>query len=215
MGKTMIVSIVIDHLQRLQLRESSVAYIFCNYKERGNQNLVDLLSSLLADVLRHVPEAYPSIKDALSKHREHGTRPLINDLEGYLQQALSHQRRNFIVIDALDEYQDNHYDLEELVSVLRKLQASTNMNILTSSRSIPSIENLFWESSRLEISADISDIEEYVEGQILRLTGQVRGDPTLQERIKSEIAQAAGGMCVPLIRGRQAPFTDSDQISTC
>lgn len=69
-------------------------------------------------------------------------------------------------------------------------------NIFATSRDIPDIASVFIQSSVvLEIVARESDVRKYIQCQMDRLRGFIRGTP-LQDEICTEIVKSMGGMYV-------------------
>ncbi|KAH8781602.1 hypothetical protein BGZ57DRAFT_977207, partial [Hyaloscypha finlandica] len=105
-GKTMISSIVMDHLNTKFVNDASVsiAYVYCNYQPQQEQKPADLLSSLLKQLAQKQPAMLIDVKNLYEHHRGKGTRPSIDDIIRVLDSAIRLYSRVFIIIDALDEY---------------------------------------------------------------------------------------------------------------
>jgi len=61
-GKTVMASISIDHLNTMaRCEDVAIAHIFCNYKSKAQQTIVDLFASLLKQLLRDQPDLTASV----------------------------------------------------------------------------------------------------------------------------------------------------------
>ncbi|KAK0767029.1 hypothetical protein N5P37_000761 [Trichoderma harzianum] len=79
---------------------------------------------------------------------------------------------------------------------LFELQRGYKIKILTTSRPIPEIMDLFNNSNvtKLQIRAETSDVTTYIEAQMGRLFRVTRRNPVLREDIKANISEAVDGM---------------------
>ncbi|KAF8426182.1 hypothetical protein BGX38DRAFT_487828 [Terfezia claveryi] len=101
-GKTILSSVVIDDLITRH-GEQHIAYIYCNYRDRTNQTVVNILGSLLRQLLvtaSYVPEA---ITTALETIKKKSQRVEIRDVTQMMKILLPRLSRSFLCLDALDE----------------------------------------------------------------------------------------------------------------
>ncbi|KAF4990846.1 hypothetical protein FGRMN_8227 [Fusarium graminum] len=94
-GKSVITSVVIDHLQNLRNRfygDQNVAciYVYFDYREQKSQTLTNVLSSLLVQVLRSPSKASPEIEEKYDSCRRKGSFPTE---DAYLHMILSQAKR--------------------------------------------------------------------------------------------------------------------------
>ncbi|KFY37326.1 hypothetical protein V494_04800 [Pseudogymnoascus sp. VKM F-4513 (FW-928)] len=195
-GKTMIASIVIDHLYDKYGTDSSIgiAYLYCNFRRQDEQKPVDLLSSLLKRLVQGRPTLPESIKILYEEHDRKNTRPSFQEISKAIQSVIDSSSTTFIVIDALDECRVSDGGQTEFLSEILSIQANTKANIFATSRFIPDIVEEFHGATSLEIIASEGDVRRYLDGQIQRLPSFVRRNPGLQEQIKTEIVVAVAGM---------------------
>jgi hypothetical protein len=195
-GKTILTSIVVDHL--LDKYQDSptvgVAYVYCNFRQQGEQRLDDLLSS----ILKQLSEMQPSIPGATEalydKHKSKRTRPSTDELSGTLQSVAGSYTRTFIIVDALDECHISDGSRSRFLEACFALRDLCKVNVFVTSRFIPDITELFERASILEIRANPEDVRKYLAGQMFRLPGFVRRDVCLQEEIEHAIVEAVDGM---------------------
>jgi len=92
---------VIDHLLS-HYGEQRVAYIYCDYRDKTSQNLLNIMGSILKQhlaVTANIPEPVVSLLESLQKI---GKNVMIKDISQMLKFAVP-QLDHFLCIDALDE----------------------------------------------------------------------------------------------------------------
>jgi Cdc6-like AAA superfamily ATPase len=195
-GKTIMTSIIVEHLQsRFQSDATTgIAYIYCNFRQQKQQKPQDLLSSLLKQFVQKQPSTLESVKDLYERHKDNQSRPSVGEISKTLHSVVAGFSRAFIIIDALDECQVSDRARDEFVRGLFDLQAKTGANLLVTSRFIPEIIEVFKESVILEIHANDGDLHRYLGGNVSELPSFVRKSPPLQLEIETKIVKAADGM---------------------
>ncbi|KAN0075579.1 hypothetical protein V8E54_006849 [Elaphomyces granulatus] len=194
-GKTMIASIVVDHLKtRFPDDETGHAFIYCIYKREENQGVDNLLASLLGQLAVWkkpiIPEA---IREWYNKHLK-GEKPGLSrdEIRVALCSIIRTYSRTFVVIDALDECKTDQIR-NELLSEVYKLQEGSDIRLMVTFR--PSIEPEPRSSmTKLEIRAYKEDIEQYLSSRISELRTVVRRSNELQRKIKDRISTLVDGM---------------------
>ena len=199
-GKTILTSIVVDHLNSFFCGnpKPGIAYIYCNYQRQHEQNIDNLLASVLKQLAENQSSFPGFVRDLYDRHAKRRTRPSIDEIFGVLQSVLATYSRVFIIIDALDECQTAKDCRGRLLSELFDLQTRQNVNILATSRFIPEIVDRFdpRTSMSLEIYANPDDVARYVRGHMSCLPSCVQHDEQLQKEIAIIISEAVDGMYV-------------------
>ncbi|KAK6535933.1 hypothetical protein TWF281_000182 [Arthrobotrys megalospora] len=194
-GKTMLTAIVVDHLQTMFTDDpdTGIAYLYCNFRKHSEQNLEELLSGLVMQLIRGrpIPE---QITELYNSHKTKGTRPLLSEISNALLSATSALSKVFVIIDALDECQTSHACRTKLLSEVFNLQAKYNVSCFATSRYIPEIMDELEDSTKLEIRSSDDDIRKYLEGHLPHVSGVVGMNPDLQREATDEIVKAANGM---------------------
>ena len=195
-GKTMIASIVIDNLCSRFGNDGSIgiAYLYCNFRQQQDQKPVDLLASLLGQLVQGRPSVPDSVKSLYGRHETKRTRPPFGEISHALQSIMASYSRTFIVIDALDECGISDGGWRKFLSEIFNLQAKTGASLFATSRFIPDITEEFKGSPSLEIRANSDDVRKYLDGHMPQLRSFVLRNPDLQEEIKTEIVKAVDGM---------------------
>jgi Cdc6-like AAA superfamily ATPase len=197
-GKTIISSIVIDHLHKIFGNDPTVgiAYLYCNFRQRHEQKSSDLIVSLLKQLVEEQPSIPDVVRNLFSRHKPKRTRPSPDEVLSALHCVTALYSRTFIIIDALDECQVSHEGRGKFLKEIFDLQAKIGVNVFATSRFIREIENKFDKSIRLEIHARDVDVRKYLDSKMENFQSFVLKNPSLQAEIKSTIAKAADGMYV-------------------
>lgn len=198
-GKTMIASIVIDHLYAKYQKHSSagITYLYCNFRRQDEQKPVGLLASLLKPLLQGRPTLPESMKNLYERHKIKRTRPSFEEISKELESVVDSFPTAFIVIDALDECQVSDGGQTKFLSEILHIQANTRANLFVTSRFIPHIIKEFQGSASIEIRASDGDVQRYLNGQLSRLPSFVCRNLGMQEEIMTEIIKAVDGMFAP------------------
>jgi len=188
-------SVVIDDLITHH-GEENVVYIYCDYGDQTNQTLVNILGSLLRQLLvtsTFVPEAITTL---LESRKKHGQIVEVGDISEMLK-ALLLQRNNcnFLCLDALDELEPH-----TRFALLKALHTdfSTIRIFLTGRPHIqPEVDGaLQTKLDAMHITADGGDIRGYLTHEIEKDMNINPGDMNdqLKEEILEAITRKAGGM---------------------
>jgi Cdc6-like AAA superfamily ATPase len=196
-GKTMITSIVVDHLCKEFGNNPGIgiAFLYCNFRQQQEQQPEDLFLSLLKQFAQRMP-AIPECVIALYRdHVRNRTRPSFEDISTTLHSVIAGYIRSYIIIDALDEYSATDEDVSELLEELFSLQVKTSFNLFATSRPLFNIPEEFKrrQSAVLEIDTSDDGIRTYLDGHIHQRSSYVRITPKIEEKIKTAIIKAADG----------------------
>jgi Cdc6-like AAA superfamily ATPase len=203
-GKTMSAAIVVDELNTKFQNDDSVgiAYVYCNFRRQYEQKPIDLLTSLLKQLIQGLPLIPQSIQTLYEHHQRNRTRPSIDEVMQTLQSVVRDYSKAFIIVDALDECQVSEGRRKRFLTELFNLQTKTVANLFATSRYIPEITREFGGSASLEIRASNDDVQRYLNDRISRLRPFVSKNVILQEKIKTEIIKAVEGMQVLVYSSR-------------
>jgi ankyrin repeat protein len=198
-GKTILTSIVVDHLMTWPKNSSNIgiAYLYCDFRRREKQKAEDLLASLLKQLSQGWSTLPDGVKVLYDRHKTKRTRPSLGEILGALQSVAAIYSRVFIVVDALDECQVSDGCRSRLLSEIFNIQVKCGASVFATSRFIPEIIEKFHHCTSLEICASDEDVWKYLNGHMFLLPPFVLRRPDLQEEIKTEITKAVNGMYVP------------------
>jgi Cdc6-like AAA superfamily ATPase len=191
-GKTVLSSVVIEHLLKNKPKTVGLALIYCNYREQASQTVEGLLSCLLRQLCEPLSPLPDQLTSLYRNHKERHTLASTLHLSEVLSSVVASYSKTYIVIDALDECEKKHR--EKLLKELFELQAQKGINIFATSRKISDIESIFEGRLHKEIVATEADIRKYTHGRLEVLPDFIRRDSALQEEIIVAIAKAVSGM---------------------
>jgi Cdc6-like AAA superfamily ATPase len=197
-GKTILTSIVVDHLYTKFQRDTDIgiAYLYCNFRRQDEQKAKELLASLLKQLAQGLPSLPESVKSLYDSHKDKRIEPTFNEISGGLQSVSALYSRVFIAVDALDECKASDDCRTRLLTEIFAFQAKSRTNIFTTSRFIPEISEYFKDSMQLEIWASDHDVQRYLEGHMSQLPRCVLRSSELQDEIKAEVKKAVNGIYV-------------------
>jgi hypothetical protein len=210
-GKTMLTSIVIDHLTNtVQGKNIGTAYIYCNYKSRSDHTSVNLVASLLKQLLQARSTISEEVQSLYECHIRKNSHLTVDEVFSALQSEIGYYNRVNILIDALDECNDDDGTRQVLLSKLRVLQATNIVNLMVTSRFNLTIQQEFQSALQLEITASGQDVHMYLKGQMHRLPNFVAKKVGLQNEIISGIVETVDGMYATITRIREHLFNVSN-----
>lgn len=137
-----------------------IGFIYFNHKE--NPSAVDLLGSLLKQLLQQGTEISPAVHDLYAKHVKRNTRPSLTEISDCLVSESRAVSRVYMVVDALDECPVDGDIKDEVLSVLRKLP---NLHLLVTSRPSVDISSHF-DVVQLDIRANNDDMKAFIRNRL-------------------------------------------------
>lgn len=193
-GKTIMTSIVINDLTQRAAEDESigVAYIYCDFKRRDEQNINNLLLSLLKQLSETQSSLPKEVKDLFDRHRSRRTWPIREEISSTLISVAIKYSKLFIIIDALDECLGSTDCLAQFLSEIFNLQAKCAANIFATSRENGQIEKSF-STRPFPIRATDHDILRYLEQRMQIHQSEILDD-SLRNEIKEKVVEATGGM---------------------
>ncbi|KAJ7137873.1 ankyrin repeat-containing domain protein [Mycena epipterygia] len=192
-GKTVLASLVVDHLEaQAQSNNIGVACIYLNHKEIETQTIPNLFGGLWKQLVFGKPIP-PAVHLLYDRHHERRTRPHLDEFFRALNSAIAEYPKVYFVIDALDEYPEHqrHRFLKHLGLL------GSQINIMLTSRPHIHLDSTFPNMKILEIYATEDDIHRYLDMQIqnsVRLSTHIRARPELHSVILSKIVENCMGM---------------------
>ncbi|KAJ7484361.1 ankyrin repeat-containing domain protein, partial [Mycena latifolia] len=196
-GKTVLASLVIEHLRTTQrewptVHSIGVAWVYYNYKEASTQTPDAVLLSIARQLAGSSTDIYTEFKSAYK--RDPYNRPFPEQLvsSGLLMRGF---KKVFFVIDALDECAPENRDA--FLKMMGSLQAS-GANILITSRDHVSdyVTSGVVAIRRIDIK-NTEDIASYIQTCLEKqthLTAIVRSKPGLSQKIVTAIVKSSEGM---------------------
>lgn len=162
-------SIIINDIQswsRSSGNKVACIYVYFDYKNQKLQDVPNLISSLLAQLVQQGSLITDETKAVYRAWKDKGEFPSVDDFILMLKSQITAFSKVFIVVDALDEcINDPETNIaEEFLRALHQLPRSAHL--LFTSRNDISIESMVQADSKLEIRADSTDLRRYLESRI-------------------------------------------------
>lgn len=196
-GKTMMTTLVIDHLLRTRhMASHPIVFIYCDYKRQSEQSAKHMLSSVLRQVVDIHPETSDLVQDFYEFHTEKRTTPSTDEIKQTLETASKDLDRLTVIVDALDECDTRAR--HEFLSAVETLRSRCGVRLLASSRFLPAVwfHSIFLNQPTIEVRASDEDLEIYIKSRAIELPSQITSKPDLFENLVSSTVSATGGMYV-------------------
>ena len=202
-GKTVLTSLVIDHLEsRIATIKPMVAYVFFDYKDQKRQTATAILRSLLKQVVEYIGEIPQSVQhsyDAKNPAEKENTMDE-DQCISLLEYLISNEPCDtFLIFDALDECPDMGHDSKEIrskiTSAMKRLSIVGRVFITARPHVHPT--TVLPECHRLEIRATNLDMRCYIDARIKehkRLSRLIGSDPQITHRLNETLCRKANGM---------------------
>ncbi|KAH7142889.1 hypothetical protein B0J13DRAFT_556150 [Dactylonectria estremocensis] len=196
-GKTIIASVIVDHLQTaFPEDEVGIACVYCNRQENQRvrqQSTTNLLGSLIRQFEESRPSDLSTLKELQVRFRDRRRDNLISDFVSILKAKIEEYHRAFLVVDGLDECPADTRD--EFIEILQQLGPKVNIALM--SRDITAQEAEFDNMIQMEIRATSEDLTDYVDARIQSskyLRKHIGGDAQLWKTLHASISATAKGM---------------------
>ncbi|KAG8525700.1 uncharacterized protein KY384_000460 [Bacidia gigantensis] len=155
-GKTILSSIALHDLHDVIRDERIILHHFCDSSQRRTTKI--LLQSLLQQVLRQGNSIQTNL---LKQYRTEVRDPSIKELTKILSDVVDVSKYIYLVVDALDEFEDR----KTLLPILHQL-ARVGIRVFITSRDIPDIRNALPAATKLHIQSSRADLELYVRSRL-------------------------------------------------
>ena len=189
-------SYIIRHLQEKKVTDTiGVAYLYFSYKDTEKQTLLNLIASLLQQLVTQKPLLLQEVRDLYQQHVTHHTRPSAGECSQLLQTVIWSFTQVYIVVDALDECPERGEVRNIFLTQLFSLQPIANLLLV--SRTIPSLESTLERAVRIKLEPHEEDIRNYLLQRLKETPSMKRhfdDEPSLPETIISRLTQKIKGM---------------------
>ena len=177
---------VIDHLLA-HYGDQRVAYIYCDYRDKTNQNLLNIMGSILKQHLAATADIPDEVMSQLESLQKHGKGVKIEDVSQMLKFAIPQLdgTSQFLCIDALDELESG--TRLELLKALQTEFGSTRV-FLTGRHHITSDVTRVLQihlADAIHITPNPTDVRLYLSHEI-ELDAKINSDD-MDEQLKEEI----------------------------
>ncbi|WEW56343.1 hypothetical protein PRK78_001786 [Emydomyces testavorans] len=195
-GKTVIASIVVNHLRQSrghdQKDKIGIAAIYLKYNN-SDQTIDNVLGSLLRQLVQEFEPLPCELVGLYEQHRGRNTMPSLAEITEVLKSTFDNFDEVFLVLDGLDECNEGlRWDL---IDQLEKF--GSKLRLLVTSRYLNAIDEELANFDRFEIKANRADIELFIDYQIKKnrnLRRLVLKSPNLRADIKDAVVKTAEHM---------------------
>ncbi|KAF5538426.1 pfs domain-containing protein [Fusarium napiforme] len=205
-GKTILSSTVIEDLRkssRRKLRNCAVLYFYITFTDNQKQSLDAILRSLINQLYHSQQQSSHPTTLLYTKCGNGSSQPSTEQLESTFRDMLSAARKVFVLIDALDEYENRSNHRDELLTWIERFRnRPVNTHLLVTSRPEhdikASVESWADPDSIISLETDTvgKDISEYVRDVVANSTSFRRwyGHTSTQDDIVNALTAKAGGV---------------------
>ncbi|KAJ7584536.1 ankyrin repeat-containing domain protein [Mycena floridula] len=198
-GKTILSSIIIDHLRSISGPAPAVLYIYCDYTHQSDQTPTQLLGSMLKQLVQYCPSISDHLLALHASYLAQNTFPGVDELLTALQTETSIYECVYIIVDALDECSEDNQARELFFPTDSQglWSLPDHVHLLITSRDILSIAQEYHDEPKIPIEAHQDDLQTYIKGRIItdvKLKRLVKGDITLEAEIVDQVIFKAAGM---------------------
>nr|RBQ91348.1 hypothetical protein FVER53263_09390 [Fusarium verticillioides] len=204
-GKTILSSTVIEDIQSSlpELRNSALLYFYITFTDSRKQSLQAILTSLISQLYYYCQKSRLPIISLYSQCGSGNSKPSMEQLKSTFREMLSLAGEVFIVIDALDEYENRSIQRHELLAWIERFGIEpVNAHLLVTSRPEHDIKTSIetWANSGSIISLQTDnvgrDISDYVRDIVIKSPSFARWHghtSTLDDIVNALTTKADGG----------------------
>ncbi|KAF5599912.1 ankyrin repeat L25 [Fusarium pseudoanthophilum] len=206
LGKTILVSTVVEDIRSRspsQRCNCAILYFYITFTNSQKQSLGAIISSLTTQLYCSRPESRHPIASLYSECGDGRSEAILKHLKSTFREMLQAAGEVFIILDALDEYQNRSTRRDELLTWIESFhKALCNTHLLVTSRPEYDIKTSIerWADSDSVISLRTygvdRDISEYVRDVVSNLTSFRRwhGHTSTQDDIVNTLTAKADGV---------------------
>ncbi|KAH6889061.1 hypothetical protein BKA70DRAFT_1409263 [Coprinopsis sp. MPI-PUGE-AT-0042] len=193
-GKTVLASIVIEHLEGLSKGTDlkvCVCYVYFRYSDHSEVAVRSILEILVMQTLERHPECQALIEQTYARHLRERTEPTEEQLLSLLRQLTKGMTVTFYILDALDEAPT------KIQLAILKTLASLDVKLFITSRPLKTVEASVPKAHIFHIVAQDADIDLHIAKGInenAELQRLLQVNPLLKDEIVSTVKRNCGGM---------------------
>src|SRR6201992_235597 len=184
-----------DHYPKLEI--VGIACFYCDYRDQSSQTVENILGSLLRQFLTSCASSsvYDSWTSAIESIDRGGRQVALADILSLMKLVLGSLKLAFVCIDALDELEPHIRN--QLLVVIQKIAGRNIRVFLTARPHIGEEVNEIITSPepyKIEIAADLSDIEIFLIHEIQHCRDHQAMNEELQNDIVTTLKKNSNGM---------------------
>ncbi|KAH6902869.1 hypothetical protein BKA70DRAFT_1111911, partial [Coprinopsis sp. MPI-PUGE-AT-0042] len=151
-GKTILASVVIEHLEDIAQASSDVcvAFVYCRYTEP--MKVQDILTALVRQLLERFTHLLSEVEPLYTKHNLRRTKPTQLELMNVIRKICSCFRIAYLFIDGLDEaLYDEQFDLLDALKSVRANFFITSRPLVRLKDVLPNVEFFYIAAKEQDI----------------------------------------------------------------
>ncbi|TGO07453.1 hypothetical protein BTUL_0275g00150 [Botrytis tulipae] len=193
-GKTVMTSLAVNHVREaVRSTKGATICIYCDYKDPKTWSELGLLSSIARQLTEQTNSIPSVVKEFCDQNAEKKRNPTGDEWISLIKSISLLFQTTYVFIDALDECPETNRD--KFLCLLEKMEPF--VMIFITSRPHLDLQAKFADISRINITANASDIKTYLEHEIrtnTRLSLLTAKDLKLQEDIVKNLSEKAAGI---------------------
>lgn len=191
-GKTILSSVIVDHLERNTT--AKVIYFYFDTNDRTKQSFSDMLRSLISQLCHEQSQALDELYTSHGRKSQDVSESSLRDV---LQTMLSQAHSVSIILDALDE-SNSRPQLLEFLEVFNKTRRTTCRLLVTSRQDTSVGQNWVQSQNKMMIQKNEldADIAAYIHYRVRENSAMRRwyDRPDVQKFIEERLERKANGM---------------------
>ncbi|KAF7377540.1 ANK-REP-REGION domain-containing protein [Mycena sanguinolenta] len=195
-GKTVISSVVIDHLLQICTSEEVVLYTFCEFRNQQSTNPGSILCTLFSGLLRSYPgDISANFDDLIREERKKQSPPqTVTRLLKLMRKAIPAFKRIYLVLDGLDECDSR----SELLESLPALASDNDLHVFVASRQEEEIREAFCNATIISLGTQTDEVEGdiklHISHELKNRRELARLPRELKDEIQATLESKASGM---------------------
>ena len=190
-GKSMLTSLIIDHLSRKAGDSYGLAYLYFDHAQPECQVLEQVASCLIKQLCLNLGRLPDAVKQLRQTHSTKGTRPSLEELITLLNRRTTPFDQIYLILDAIDECEQ--VQRKRLLTLLKQLNKRRRVGIYLSCRShlMHSFKDDF-AITDVQIEARPKDLELSISNALE--DSDVETPVAFKQQLKTRLISAANGM---------------------
>ena len=157
-GKTILTSVVIDHLSKVSKDRIGLAYLYFDHAQAQRYTAEEVVFCLIKQICQCCNDLPYQVTHLFRQHRDRRSRPSLKDLYSVCRVVFCQIDHTYLVLDAIDECEESHR--KRLLRFLGDCTSDSNARIFLSCRShLVPILNIDPDPIMVEVQAHSSDLE--------------------------------------------------------
>ncbi|PKY00089.1 hypothetical protein P168DRAFT_313597, partial [Aspergillus campestris IBT 28561] len=164
-GKTILTSLVIDHLAKSIATDpcSGLAYMYCDYRDPMHRKAENILGSIIKQLLERLPQIPETITQIHKRCIRDNRAMTLEDARNMYIAAISQFSKVYICLDALDELTQG--PLRDLIKCLRD-EPSLRLYLTSRTHTQEIVGELFENKHTIIVKAQEKDIRRFIVREI-------------------------------------------------